>query len=105
MQIVRIVKKFKRILTAHQKLRIIELTVLMIAGGFLEMCSVSLILPFMNAVMEPEATMQKWYVKWVCELFGLQISRTFLVFTAIVLGCVYIVKNIYFILFLVYEIY
>ena len=47
MQLVRVVKKFKTILSADQKRKIVFLVILMIIGGFLEMASVSLILPFM----------------------------------------------------------
>lgn len=95
MSILRITKKFSSILSGHQKLRIAELVILMIFGGFLEMCSVSLVMPFMNAVMNPEEVMQKWYVKLVCELLDLHSPRTFLVAVAVVLAAVYIFKNIY----------
>lgn len=95
MSIFRVTKKFSSILSRHQRLRVIELAVLMFFGGLLEMCSVSLVLPFMNAVMEPEATMEKWYVKLVCGLFGIEAPRTFLLFAAILLAFVYIVKNCY----------
>ncbi len=98
MLIIRIAKKFNSILSAHQKLRIFELAVLMVIGGLLELCSVSLILPFMDAVMSPQETMQKPYVQLVCRIFDLQIAKTFLVFTAIVLACVYIFKNVYLLL-------
>lgn len=95
MSIFRATKKFSSILSDHQKLRIVELAVLMFAGGLLEMCSVSLVLPFMNAVMEPEATMEKWYAKLVCELFGIEEPRSFLLFAAVLLAFVYILKNCY----------
>ena len=58
MQLVRVVKKFKTILSADQKRKIVFLVILMIIGGFLEMASVSLILPFMNIVMNPEEYMK-----------------------------------------------
>ena len=95
MSVVRITKKFSSILSGHQKLRIAELIILMIAGGLLEMCSVSLVIPFMNAVMDPGKIMSKWYVKWICDLLDLHSPRTFLVVIAIALAFVYILKNIY----------
>lgn len=67
----------------------------MVIGGFLETCSVSLILPFMDAVMEPEAAMEKWYARLICRIFGLQIPQTYLMFLAIALAVLYIVKNVY----------
>ena len=95
MLLIRIFKKFNLILSKHQKFRIFQLAVLMVIGGFLETCSVSLILPFMDAVMESQAAMEKWYAKLICRIFGLQIPRTYLMFLAIALAALYIVKNIY----------
>lgn len=93
MSIFRIIKKFRMILSRHQKLRIMELAVLMVIGGFMEMLSVSLVLPFMNAVMEPEQTMENHYVQIVCNLFGITSARSFLMLVAITLAIVYILKN------------
>lgn len=98
MSIIRITKKFRSILSAHQKLRIAELAVLMVIGGLMETLSVSLVLPFMNAVLEPEKTMEKWYAKLICDIFGLQIPRTFLIVVAVLLAGVYILKNLYLLL-------
>ena len=98
MSLLRIVKKFRMILSSHQKMRIFELTVLMVIGGLLETCSVSLMLPFMEAVMSPEEVMQKPYVQWFCNLLGLQIPQTFLAATAIVLAALFLFKNVYLLL-------
>lgn len=70
----------------------------MVIGGFLEMLSVSLILPFMNAVMSPDETMRKWYVKLFCDIFNIDTATRFLVVLSFVLGIVYILKNVYLIL-------
>lgn len=95
MSVIRITKKFSLILSRHQKIRIIELAVLMIIGGFLEMCSVSMVIPFMNAALDPENTMEQTYIKWFCSVFDIRTSKSFLVFAAIIIALVYIVKNVY----------
>lgn len=95
MTINRIVKKFGKILTGHQKLRIFELGVLMVIGGFFETCSVALILPFMNAVMNSAETMDQRYVQFICDIFGLDSAESFLAFMGVVLAVLYIFKNIY----------
>lgn len=95
MQLFRIIKKFRLILTRHQKLRILELGIIMVVGGFLEMFSVSLMLPFMEAVLEPDKIMANQFVKMICDLLGIQIYRTFLVFIALVLAVLFIVKNVF----------
>lgn len=98
MSVISIIKKFQLILSKHQKLRILELGVLMLIGAVFETMSVSLIVPFMNAVMEPEKTMQKPYVQLVCRIFDLHSPRTFLVILAFILAALYIVKNVFLLL-------
>lgn len=95
MQIIRVLKKFNLILSGHQKLRIFELVILMVIGGILETCSVSLILPFMNIVLNPNETMENKYVSIICNWLGIESSRTFLVFLAVILAAIYLLKNIY----------
>ena len=95
MLLVRILRKFNFILSKHQKFRIVQLAALMVIGGFLETCSVSLILPFMDAVMEPDQAMEKWYAQLFCRVFGLESTRTYLMVLAIALAALYVVKNIY----------
>ncbi|MEE3480727.1 MAG: ABC transporter ATP-binding protein [Lachnospiraceae bacterium] len=95
MSVIRIIKKFRSILSRHQKLRIFELGVLMLIGAVFETMSVSLIVPFMNAVMEPEKTMQKPYVQLVCRIFDLHSPRTFLVVLAVIMAALYIIKNVF----------
>lgn len=98
MSVIRVIKKFRLILSSRQKLRIMELVVLMIIGGFLEMCSVSLMLPFMNVMMSPDEAMEKWYIEDVCSFFHIDDARTFLVVMAAVLAAIYILKNVYLVL-------
>ena len=76
----------------------VQLFFLMIIGGFLEMLSVSIMLPLMNAVMNPDEVMGKWYAKVICELFHLATPTDFLVATCILFAVLYIVKNVYLIM-------
>ncbi len=98
MSVLRVAKKFGSILSEHQKFRIAELVVLMIIGGFLEMCSVSMVIPFINTVMNPEKTMNKWYSRIICSLFDVQSTHGFLIIMSIMLAIIYILKNIYLLL-------
>ncbi len=91
----KIIKKFRLILSRHQKLRIAELFVLMVIGGFVETLSVALMLPFMDAVMQPEGFKSTWYGKLICDLLGIDSTRALLVIIAIALALLYIFKNIY----------
>ena len=95
MAVKRVLIKFGLLLSKHQKLRIIELSVLMIIGGLLETFSVSMMIPFVDAVMDPEAAMEKWYAKIVCDLFKIDDGKNFLIVLSIVLAIFYIAKNVY----------
>ena len=95
MILLQVIKKFSLILSRHQKLRIAELAILMTIGGFLEMCSVSLVLPFMEAAMSPETVMHKPYVSFICDLCGIRSSRDLLIVIAVLLALVYVLKNVY----------
>ena len=95
MSVIRTVKKFALILSKHQKFRIFELAILMIFAGFVEMLSVSLILPFMEAVMNHDKFMSNSYVKMICDILDIQSYRTFLVLLAILMAVIYIMKNVF----------
>lgn len=93
MSLFRVLKKFGAILSKHQKFRIFELIVLMIIGGFLEMASVSLIFPLMSAVTNADDTLNSKYVKSVCSLLGINDSKTMVLFLALFLAVIYLLKN------------
>lgn len=95
LSIFRVTKKFSMILNSHQKIRVVEMAVLMIIGGLLEICSVSLVLPFMNMVMNPSKMMQTKYVSWICQILSLQSAREFLILVAVTLAFIYLLKNLY----------
>lgn len=99
MQLIRVIKKFSELLSQHQKKRVGQLAVLMVLGGIAETMSVALMLPFMNTIMYPDDVMKNKYVIMFCNVLGIQSSRTFLVFLALILAMAYLFKNA----FLVFE--
>lgn len=95
MSVIRAVKKLNRILTASQKRKIAGLILLMLLGGIMETFSVSLILPFVNAAMEPDVVMEKDYIALYCQIFGISSSRNLLMSLAVLLAVIYVIKNIF----------
>ena len=91
----RVIKKIKGILSKQQLSRVAILSVLMVIGGFLETISISLMMPFISSVMNPDEIMVKWYAKIVINIFGIEDSRAFLVLLAVILAAIYIGKNVY----------
>lgn len=97
----RVTKKFYYILSEREIIVTILLFGLMVIGGIFEMVSVSLMLPFMETVINPEEIMQNSVVSKFCAYFGITSSKTFLIFLGISLACAYIIKNA----FLIFETY
>ena len=90
--IVRVVKKFRSILSAHQKIRIAQLIILMVIGGILETVSVSMILPFMNMIMSPDKIINNFYIHKICIYLNIYDTKVFLVFMALALALLYFFK-------------
>lgn len=95
METIRVIKKIRKLMTHHQFIRVIELGVIMIIAGFMEMLSVALILPFIEAIISPDEVMENQYVQIVCKIVGLQSHKSFLFFLAIVMAIMYILKNVF----------
>lgn len=89
------IKKFGFILSHHQKVRIIQLIAAMIAGGVLETYSISLILPFMNIMMNPEIEMKKGYHQFICGLLNIDSPKSYMLVWAVFLAFLFLLKNIY----------
>ena len=95
MTIIRVVKKFDKVLSRHQRKRVAQLILIMVLGGIFEMCSVSIIIPFMNCVMNPDEMMQNKYIILLCSVLDIESSNTVLLIIAITLAAIYMIKNLY----------
>lgn len=95
MTLFRVIDKFRRILSQQQKIQIIGLVILMIIAGFMEMLSVSLMLPFVEAVIDPDKIMSNSIAHDICELLSITNHTHFLIVLSIVMASVYLVKNMF----------
>lgn len=96
---IRVVKKFRSIMTHDQQVRMLLLGVLMLIGGLLEMMGVSLIVPLMTAVMDKDF-MEKPYVRMVSDMFHIETYYGMMMLILGALVFIYIFKNAF--LFLEY---
>lgn len=90
-----IVKELRYIFDRKQKIRLVALFFVIVIGTFLELLGVTAILPFINVVMSPDVIEKTWYLKWLYDTLGFQQNNSFIIFLAILLIVIYIVKNIY----------
>lgn len=84
-----------------QKKQLVGLAVLILIGGLLETLGVSMLLPVVTAIMDPEAIMEKEPVREVAEMLHIQTSKELIMYMLIVLIVLYVFKNAY-LLFLTY---
>lgn len=95
-----IIRKFAKILSKQQKVRVIIIGIMMVIGACFETLGVGLILPLVSAILTPDIIESNKYAKMVCVIFDLHTTRTFLIVVIAALIFVYIFKNLY--LFLEY---
>ena len=88
-------KEFRYIFNRKQKIGLLLLLFAIGIGTFLELAGVTAIMPFINVVMDPSSIQRRWYLKWVYDAFGFQNNTDFIIFVAVVLIVVYVVKNLY----------
>lgn len=87
-------KKMQKIFDRKQKWEIAKLAVLILIGAVSELMGVSVIVPFINAIMDPEQLMQEPLVQNVCGILGISRINQLVVGIAILLSLIYILKNI-----------
>ena len=78
-----------------QKKQIVGLAVLILIGGLLETMGVSMLLPVVQAIMDPEAIMENDMVGKVVTALHIETSRRLIIVMLGSLIVVYVVKNVY----------
>ncbi len=96
---IRVVKKFRSIMTREQQRGALLLAVLMLFGGLLEMLGVSMVAPLMTAVLDSHF-MEKGYVRLICGIFHIDTYYQVMMLILGALVFIYIFKNAF--LFLEY---
>lgn len=86
--------KIRVIFSRKQKIKFLALACILFIGSLLEFMGVSLILPFVQLVMEAEGEYGEG-LKMLGTLFGVYSRRELLFLTGLLLMAVYLVKNMY----------
>lgn len=89
------IKQFRFIFNRKQKVGLFLLLIAIIIGTFLELAGVTAIMPFIDVVMNPETIERKWYLKIPYEKLNFQNTTAFIIFVAVILIIIYILKNVY----------
>ena len=94
----KIVKKLNKLLNKRQKVQIAGLLVLIFVGGLMETVGVTMILPLLNAITDPDTFSQNRYVKYFMDLFGMTELSQFIVLLIVLVISVFVFKNVYLLL-------
>ncbi len=86
-------RRFNEVLDKTQKIKIGIIVVLMVIGAFFETIGVSLIVPVMTNILNPEFFSTNKFAIYVCNLLDLHSAKTFLIATLIMMIIIYIVKD------------
>lgn len=96
--LIEIFKKLLYIFTAKQKARSLGVLIIILFGSLFETLGVSIIIPFIEAMMNPQELIEKWYIAPILNVLHISDSN----FVLVLMGCfvilIYVVKNLFLIL-------
>lgn len=90
-----LIYKLNYIFNKKQKIRLVQLMIIIIIGAFFELMGVSVILPFINVVLDPESIETTPYLSKIYHILSFDTANNFMAFLGLCLIIVYIVKNVY----------
>lgn len=88
-------KKINYVLNRKQKINLMLLLIIIFIGAFVELLGVSAVMPLIEVATQPQQMNEKWYFVLISGYTGITDSSQMLVFLAVVLIVIYVLKNIY----------
>ena len=89
------IRKINYIFTKKDKVKILILVIMMIAGSLLELLSVAVFSPFIDIIMNPEKLFDSDILSVIYYQFNFKNIEMFLVLITIGIIAIYVIKNIY----------
>ncbi len=93
-----LLSKLGYIFDKRDKWKLVLLTAAIVVGSFLELLAVMVFVPFIDVLQNQNIIRDKWYLKLVFDFFHFQSNKSFVVFIAVVIIGIYVIKNVYLIL-------
>lgn len=90
-----VIKELNKLLSHREKIKTILITILMVAGAFLETIGISLVVPLVTAITQPKLLEENELVHKVSKIFRLQSINSFIVWLIIVLILLFAFKNLF----------
>ena len=90
-----VIKKLNYILNREQKIRWFLVLVCIIVGSFVELLSLSCILPLLQSMVLPETLIGNTYIGAICNFFGIKPDGNLFGLTCLAAILIYFIKNTY----------
>lgn len=88
-------QKINYILNSKQKIRLVEMLILIVGGGFMELLGISIILPLVSVITDTSIIHTNQYYVLLYDLFRVKDDQQFIILLFIGVIIVYVLKNIY----------
>ncbi|WP_164667403.1 ABC transporter ATP-binding protein [Virgibacillus doumboii] len=93
------IKELMLFFNKREKKKLVILFFMMIAAALFETIGIGLIVPFVGIVTSPEMIQEQAVLNYLYNLFDFQSTTSFIIFAVILLLAVFIIKNLYLLLF------
>lgn len=91
----RMICQMYNILNHKQRIQMIGMFIIIIVGSMFELLSISIILPFMEAILSPNELRKKPYISVLIKIFKIRDNLDMLILIGGGIIIIYLVKNIY----------
>lgn len=91
----KILKKMNRLLDAKQKRLMVLIVFLMLIGGILESLSISVVIPVIEVLLDPDAVVNNKYMAWLYNTLHLQSITQFTIVMMLALIGAFVLKNLF----------
>lgn len=90
-----IIREISYVFTKQQKIGVVVLFIVIVIGAFLELAGVTIILPFINAIMDPSYIMNNEIASYFYDLLGMTSPTHFIILVSLALIAIFTLKNFY----------
>ena len=92
---VKILKKMNRLLDGKQKRLMVLIVFLMLIGGILESLSISVVIPVIEVLLDPNAVVTNKYFAWIYNVLHLKSVTQFTIVMMVALILAFVLKNLF----------
>lgn len=89
------IRKLNILLSKKEKRKAGCLLLISTVGAIFEMLGVSLMVPLVTAIMEPDIITKNSFIKGICDAFGIDDHKEFIILCIIAMILVYVIKNVF----------